>query len=59
MNGEEVYQGLKNHYETTGRMMTAKEFTYFIQGKVSVSEAIDAILDFNLYLDSIRKGGQS
>ncbi|WP_416729228.1 hypothetical protein [Fictibacillus sp. JL2B1089] len=55
MTREEIYEGLKNHYETTGRMMSEQEFINFIQDKVSVSEAIDAIMEFNRFLDSKRK----
>jgi hypothetical protein len=55
MNGDEIYQGLKNHYETNGRMMSEQEFINFIQDKVNVSEAIDAIMEFNNFLDLQRR----
>lgn len=55
MTGKEIYQGLKDHYETTGQMMSEQEFIHFIKNKVSVSEAIDAIYEFNQFLDSKRK----
>jgi hypothetical protein len=54
MTGEEIYEGLKDHYETSGQMMTEQEFINFIKNKVSVSEAIDAIMEFNRFLDTTR-----
>lgn len=54
MTKGEIYEGLKDHYETTGQMMTEQEFMNFIKDKVNVSEAINAIYEFNQFLDSTR-----